>query len=81
MLLVPLNQLAGKFVLAYQKNVMKCRDERVALTNEVDMLFEKCLNIIGTEPFTQFLGAIRMIKVNQLSSKPALPPFRNYNVF
>ena len=41
MLLVPLNQLAGKFVLAYQKNVMKCRDERVALTNEVGILFEK----------------------------------------
>ncbi|KAF8962574.1 hypothetical protein BDZ97DRAFT_1920389 [Flammula alnicola] len=32
--LVPLNRLAGKFVVAYQQNVMKCRDERVALTNE-----------------------------------------------
>ncbi|KDR80196.1 hypothetical protein GALMADRAFT_61920 [Galerina marginata CBS 339.88] len=32
--LVPLNQLAGNFVVAYQQNVMKCRDERVALTNE-----------------------------------------------
>jgi len=35
MLLTPLNQFAGHSVIYLQKMVMSCRDERVALTNEV----------------------------------------------
>jgi hypothetical protein len=38
MLMTPLNQFAGHSVVYLQKMVMSCRDERVALTNEVRLL-------------------------------------------
>jgi hypothetical protein len=34
-LFLPLNHLAGKIVVGAQENLMKARDERVALMNEV----------------------------------------------
>ena len=34
-ILLPLNQFASKFVVVAQDNLMKARDERVALINEV----------------------------------------------
>lgn len=63
-ILVPLNQLAGTYIVKYQKNVMKARDARVALTNEVSIegLLHKLHSTIISS--AQFLGAIRMIKVS-----------------
>ncbi|CAA7267286.1 unnamed protein product [Cyclocybe aegerita] len=34
-LLAPMNHIAGRLVFVYQESVMKCRDERVGLTNEL----------------------------------------------
>ena len=41
MLMTPLNQFAGHSVVYLQRMVMSCRDERVALTNEVRFSIKK----------------------------------------
>jgi hypothetical protein len=38
-LFLPMNHFAGKVVVGAQDNLMKARDERVALMNEVGVLF------------------------------------------
>ena len=38
-LFLPLNHYAGKIVVGAQENLMKARDERVALMNEVGTFF------------------------------------------
>ena len=58
-LLLPLNHFAGKVVVGAQDNLMKARDERVSLMNEV------CDDLINFETWLtleQILGGIRMLK-------------------
>lgn len=42
---LPLNHQASKFVIVAQDNLMKARDERVSLMNEVRRVFEYCPHI------------------------------------
>ncbi len=59
-LFLPMNHFAGKVVVGAQDNLMKARDERVALMNEVRTYV---LGEIGNRAdFVQILGGIRMLK-------------------
>ena len=48
-LFLPLNHFAGKVVVGAQDNLMKARDERVALMNEV------CLDIVILRWYTNLI--------------------------
>lgn len=56
-----MNHFAGKAVIGAQSNLMKARDERISLMNEVCqiILFLACFDA----KIIQILGGIRMLKV------------------
>lgn len=70
-LFLPLNHLAGKIVVGAQDNLMKARDERVSLMNEVRALSlsprwcdtRSWIHVVLIIVIVQILGAIRMLKV------------------
>ena len=60
---LPLNHFVGKVVVGAQDNLMKARDERVALMNEVIYIFFTFDDVEADSCYLQILGGIRMIKV------------------
>lgn len=59
--LIPVNHYGSKYVVASQESLMRARDERVALMNEVRLV--KFTHSMSTQTKPQILGAIRMLKV------------------
>ena len=57
---IPMNHFASKVVVRAQDNLMKARDERVALMNEVSI--HSACHLYINHGF-QILGGIRMLKV------------------
>ena len=66
---LPLNHFVGKVVVSAQDNLMKARDERVALMNEVIYKFFNTFDDVEVDLcYLQILGGIRMIKVRVFAS-------------
>lgn len=59
---LPMNHYASKMIAVAQDNLMKARDERMSLMNEVRLLHAFVIHLTGSMLW-QVLGAIRMLKV------------------
>lgn len=55
-LFLPMNHFAGKIVVVAQENLMKARDERVTLMNEVSIFEAVFWNTLGKPVLIRFLG-------------------------